>query len=344
MYVIEPRIDGVHIHWQDGAGVHKLAVDYDHSKPVDIHNFPNLAAAGEIFLVIPTGLDVLTELKTILDAESLSKLSECASRLPEYNQSAFEIADQLQKECGAIPVHLIINSAFFQDLPETEKGITIDPGLFRHKYLRFGSDGLCHYGAMMAVESALSDSHRLISIHLGNQPSITAWMDKSPVFSSQGYSPLEGLISASGCGSIDPGIPLLVCVDGYPPASLRRDLILNGGWNSLIGEPIDIFGLVDQAEEGNTLPLDILLDQLVEGIGSACSILAGVDTIAFSVDSLQGSLPLISCITARLEWLGFKPRKSSAKLADFDILSGQDSKIKIIVADYSPINIINAFL
>ena len=46
-------------------------------------------------LILPTGLDILTQKMTGLDADVLNKLSECARRLPEYDQTAFEIARQL---------------------------------------------------------------------------------------------------------------------------------------------------------------------------------------------------------------------------------------------------------
>ena len=119
------------------------------------NNFPGSPETGEVVLILPTGLDILTQKMTKLDADVLNQLSECARRLPEYDQTAYEIARQLISQFPNLPVHVLCNSAFFTELPLYERSYAIDPHLFQSTYQRFGGDGLCHFGAVSAIQEQI---------------------------------------------------------------------------------------------------------------------------------------------------------------------------------------------
>ncbi len=48
--------------------------------------------------------------------------------------------------------------------------------------------------------------HRLITCHLGNGSSLAAIKDGKVVDTSMGFTPLDGIIMGTRCGSIDPSI------------------------------------------------------------------------------------------------------------------------------------------
>ncbi len=344
MYVIEPVIGRIHLNWKDSFDIVQHVLADVTAGAVDVQRFPGLTSSNEVVLILPTGLDIINEVKNRLDSHVLKLLSECARRLPEYNQIAYEIASQLVDKYPNLPVRLICNSAFFTDLPIRERSYALDPLRFTSSYQRFGGDGLCHFGAVKSIQTQIPGEQRVISIHLCSQPSITAWQNDMPVYTSMGYSPLEGLISADGCGSIDPGIPLMLADSGYSPAEIRRLLVQNSGWNTLPVQMIVSDDLVSMESSGNSLSMDIMLEQVVEHIGCACSALGGVDTIVFSVESPEQSQSLISRVTSKLEWLGFKSATQPVMVDDFLLLSGENSSIRVLAKEYSPVRIISSFL
>jgi acetate kinase len=344
MYVIEPVIGKIHLYWMDSFDIVQHTEVIETAGKVDIQRFPGLASSTEVVLILPAGMDILSEVQSRLDSRVLNLLSDCARRLPEYNQTTHEIASQLADKYLNLPVNLICNSAFFAELPIHERSYALDSHLFKSTYQRSGSDGLCHFGAVKSIQAQFPQSQKVISIHLCNQPSITAWQNDIPVYSSMGYSPLEGLISADGCGSIDPGIPLMLADSGYSPAEIRRLLVENSGWNALSGQRVDINELLGSLPSDNSIAWDILLDQIMEQIGSACSVMGGLDTIIFTVDYLNGSNTMIAGVTSRLGWLGYRPSSMPVVMDGQMLFSGEGSSLRVLAMKYSPVEIISSFL
>ena len=344
MYVIEPGIRSIHLYWQDASKNIQHATLTEGASPVDIQQFPGFPESGEVVLILPTGLDILTQKMTKLHADVLNQLSECARRLPEYDQTAYEIARQLIGRFPNMPVHVLCNSAFFTELPLYERTYALDPHLFRSAYQRFGGDGLCHFGAVSVIQEQIGQDKKIICVHLCDQPSLTAWQGNAIVYSSMGYSPLEGMLSADGCGSIDPGIPLMLAEAGNTPQAIRRSLVRDSGWNALLGQRVGIDDLCDSSRSDNATPCKILLDQMIEQIGSACSAMGGLDAIVFSVDSIEGSNQMMTRVISRLGWLGCKPSARPVLVDGRLLLSGENSSIQVMALEYSPLEIIRSFL
>ena len=164
------------------------------------------------------------------------------------------------------------------------------------------------------------------------------------MYSSMGYSPLEGMISADGCGSIDPGIPLMLAEGGLTPWEIRRSLVRDSGWNALTGQRVGIDDLCDSSRPENAAACKILLDQVIEQIGSACSAMGGLDAIVFSVDSIDGSNQMMTRVISRLGWLGCHPSAKPVLLDGRLLLSGENSSIQVLALEYSPLEIIPSIL
>ena len=164
------------------------------------------------------------------------------------------------------------------------------------------------------------------------------------MYSSTGYSPLEGMISADGCGSIDPGIPLMLAEAGYTPREIRRALVQHSGWNALPGRRVGVEELCDASQPDHATACKILLDQVIEQIGSACSAMGGLDAIVFSVGSIEGPNQMMTRVISRLGWLGCKPSAKPVSVDGWLLLSGENSSIQLMALEYSPLEIIQKFL
>ena len=67
-----------------------------------------------------------------------------------------------------------------------------------------------------------------------------------------------------------------------------------------LGQRVGIADLCNPGRPENNNACTILLDQMIEQIGSACSALGGLDAIVFSVESIDGSNQMIARVLSRL--------------------------------------------
>ena len=108
MYIIEPGVRSIHLYWQDASKNVQHATLIESPDVLDIQLFPGFTGVDEVVLILPTGLDILTQKMTKLDANVLNQLSECARRLPDYDLTVYEIARQLISQFPNLPVRVIM--------------------------------------------------------------------------------------------------------------------------------------------------------------------------------------------------------------------------------------------
>ncbi len=343
MYVIESDSSSTCIFCMDQDGnLRREFINHKGETP-DVTTFPVLYSAEEIVIILPSGLRHLTDLRVKLDDITLTKMFNCAIEMPEYNQTVYDIARQVRQAFPAISASIVVGSAFYKNLPLVERIYAL-PEKFIEQYARYGSDGLCHFGAARSIQSDDPVSHKVVSIHLCDQPSITGWENGVVKFSSAGYSPLEGLISANGCGSIDPSIPLMLTEEGFDPDEIANLLARSSGWNALVGRPLSIQQLLEDNNDTATVAREILLDQITAQIGAATASLAGLDALVFVVNNIIDAHALIQLITPRFSWVGYHPRSKPLKAGGRLIISDESSSLKAYVITYDPISIINTWL
>jgi acetate kinase len=313
------------------------------SETPDVTTFPKLYTAEEIVIILPSGLRHLTDLRVKLDDHTLAMMFNCAIEMPEYNQTVYDIARQVRQAFPAISASIVVGSAFYKNMPLVEHRYAL-PGKYIEQFARYGSDGLCHFGAARSIQADDPVSRKVVSIHLCDQPSITGWKNGDVKYSSAGYSPLEGLISANGCGSIDPSIPLMLAEEGFDPDEIANLLVRSSGWNAVVGRPLSIQQLIEDNNDSATVAREILLDQITAQIGAATASLAGLDAMVFVVNNIIDAHALIQLITPRFSWVGYHPRSKPLKAGGCLIISDESSSFKVYVINYDPISIINTWI
>ena len=138
------------------------------------------------------------------------------------------------------PHNLATISALLKSMPSTPQVACFDTAFHRTQPpvaqrfaipRRFADEGLCHYGfhglsyeyiasVLPTHDSTLADA-RIIVAHLGSGASLCALHKGCSIATTMGFSPLEGLVMGTRCGSIDPGV-LLYLMDRHN--MVARDL------------------------------------------------------------------------------------------------------------------------
>lgn len=198
--------------------------------------------------------------------------------------------------------------------------------------LRYGFHGLSYEyiaSKLKEIEPNLY-SGKTIVCHLGAGASVCALNGGKSFTTSMGFSPLDGLVMGTRCGSIDPGILLyLINNKGYTAKDLEDLLYYKSGILGLSGISSDFYTLEISPDPLAKQALDIFCYNLVKVIGSYIVALGGVDGIVFTAGVGENASDIREYVGNALEFLGVKYDNEANKNKDM-IFSTKDSKIKML--------------
>jgi acetate kinase len=142
-------------------------------------------------------------------------------------------------------------------------------------------------GGAGASRSALR--HRVVTCHLGAGSSLAAVLDGRCVDTTMGFTPLEGLVMATRCGNVDPGLVVwLLRHGGLSVAEVSDGLEFSAGLAGLAdlpggsGDLRDIRLAADRGNPGARLALDVHTHRLRAQIAAMAAALGGLDTLVFT--------------------------------------------------------------
>ena len=194
---------------------------------------------------------------------------------------------------------------------------------------RWGAHG-ASYGYMMGRLAELGlVKKRMVVCHLGSGCSVTALMDGKPAYTSMGETPLEGLMSSTRAGSIDPTIGALL---GEKLGAAEAIKLMNkeSGLLALSGSN-DMREVITGAEEDNqgaALAYNLFVDGVAGKIGEFAAKMGGIDAIVFTATIGERSIPVRNSIIAKLRFMKFKVRDDVQldKSKGYADISTDDSK------------------
>ena len=179
---------------------------------------------------------------------------------------------------------------------------------------RWGAHG-ASYGYMMGRIPELGIlEKKMIVCHLGSGCSVTALVDGQPAYTSMGETPLEGLMSSTRTGSIDPTIGALLgeklgAAEAIKLMNKQSGLLAMAGSNDMR----EIIAGAEEDREDAAAAFDLFIDGVAGKIGEFAAKMGGVDAIVFTATIGERSIPVRNAIMSKLEFAGFKVR-SDVKL------------------------------
>ncbi len=172
---------------------------------------------------------------------------------------------------------------------------------------RWGAHG-ASYGYMIGRISELGLlKEKMIVCHLGSGCSMTAFLNGEPVYTSMGETPLEGLMSSTRAGSIDPTIGALL---GEKFGAEKAIKIMNeeSGLLALAGSD-DMREIIAGAEEDRADAVktyNMFVDGVVGKIGEFAAKMGGVDALVFTATIGERSMPIRTSVVEKLRFMGFE--------------------------------------
>ena len=204
---------------------------------------------------------------------------------------------------------------------------------------RYGFHGISHQYCAHRTAQILQqplESLKIVTCHLGNGCSLAAIEDGICIDTTMGFSPLEGLMMGTRCGSIDPQIPIYMIQEyGMDAEEISQILNQESGLQGVSGVSNDVRTIVEEMSNGNAraqLAYDIYLHRLIKAIGAMAASLNGLDVLVFTAGAGENQSMLREKTCAGLSYLGLQldVAKNNADPVDENI-AAENSQVQILV-------------
>lgn len=276
---------------------------------------------------------------TIVTEEVKSAIAQLAPFAPVHNPANLEGIEAIEKVLGNVTQVAVFDTAFHAHLPLAAAVYPVPYEWFEQGIRRYGFHGISHeYCAQRAAHLLQKDlqSLRLITCHLGNGCSLAAIANGRSIATTMGFTPLEGLMMGSRCGSIDPSILIhLMRHHRYTPDRLDEVLNKESGLQGVSGVSADMRGIREAIAQGNQraqLAFDIYIHRLQAAIASLLPSLGGLDALVFTAGVGENSPEVRDRACAGLGFLGVQldaqTNQNSPKNCE---ISTPDSAVRVLV-------------
>jgi acetate kinase len=232
----------------------------------------------------------------------------------------------------------VFDTAFYAGLPEVAATYALPRELCRrHDVRRYGFHGLAHecmWRRWTELRPDRREGGRVISLQLGAGCSITAVDRGRAVDTSMGFSPLEGLVMATRCGDVDPGLLLfLQRAENLTPGQLERLLNHESGLLALSGASADMRRLLESRDASPRLAVEVYCYRARKYVGAYLAALGGADAILFGGGVGEHAAPVREGILAGLESLGIvlEANANRAAAGTEARVSGRESRVEVWV-------------
>jgi acetate kinase len=235
------------------------------------------------------GRDIFTG-PTRVDDQVMAKLASIQELAPLHLPPALDVLRACRQRMPDLPQVACFDTTFYCNMPARSYLYAVPRQWHtRHGIRRFGFHGLSHHYVTQAAADLMAipiGEIKLISTHLGNGASITAFSRGRPVDTSMGFTPLEGLIMGTRAGYLDPAVlPYLQRRTGLDLAQLVDLLNNESGLKAVSGCGRDLRTIMAARAEGNpdaALAVEMYVHTLRKYIGAYHFALSGAQALVFT--------------------------------------------------------------
>jgi acetate kinase len=218
------------------------------------------------------------------------ELHRATSLAPLHTPAALKVLERLQRELARRPHFVCVDTAFHRSLPE-EAVVYPIPWEWTERFgvRRYGFHGLSHaYAARRTAElvGRKRAELRIVTCHLGAGASLAAVKGGASVDTTMGFTPNEGLMMATRCGSFDPGALLWLLREAGLSPDAADDALEHraglAGVSGVSGDMREVLAAADAGDERAALAVAVYVHRLRASIATMVASMDGVDAICFT--------------------------------------------------------------
>ncbi|MCL2035425.1 MAG: acetate kinase [Oscillospiraceae bacterium] len=303
-----------------------------------------ISDVGEISAVghrVVQGGEYFSE-SALITEDMLKKLEELNPLAPLHNPANIMAIRACQKIFDqSVPQVAVFDTSFHQSIPKHAYMYAIPYELYeKHHIRKYGFHGTSHRYVSARLSEMMEkplEELNVITCHLGNGSSLTAVKGGKSVDTTMGFTPLDGVIMGTRCGSIDPSVVMFIEEkEGLTSQAVNDLLNKKSGYAGISGITSDQRDLVAASKEGNArakLALNMQQYGIKKFIGAYAAAMGGVDAIVFTGGIGENSSETRIGVCRGLQFLGvdFDEAKNVEIHGTEAELTKPGSKVKVFV-------------
>lgn len=278
----------------------------------------------------------------IINEEVKAKIKQLIELAPLHNPANLEgiiVAEEIFADARQIAV---FDTAFHQTIPVVAHKYAVPNFLLTENKVRvYGFHGTSHkYVSENAIHflknNGITNTSKIITIHLGNGCSMTAIKDGKSIDHTLGFGPMNGLIMGTRCGDVDQSVIFyLVKTLGYTVDEVNTMLQKQSGMLGLTGYS-DLRDIESNAEKGNAdcqLALAMNAYRIKKFIGSYTAVLNGLDAIVFTAGIGENSSYIRKLVCSDMDYFGLEldQAKNETRSKEMREINTSESRTKILI-------------
>jgi acetate kinase len=253
-----------------------------------VHGGRTFSAPVQITPEVLAVIEELTPLAPLHQPHGLAGIRAATKRLPHVPQIA------------------CFDTAFHRTCPDVARRCGLPRVWHDCGIERYGFHGLSYQSIVEQLPAASGGlPRRLVIAHLGAGASMAAVLDGRSVATTMGFTPLDGLLMSTRCGSLDPGV-VLHLAEGYglSAAEIGRLLSRESGLLGVSGISGDMRELLESDQLAAREAVELFCYRAVAAVGSLAASLGGLDAIVFTAGIGERAVAVRERICRGLAWLG----------------------------------------
>ena len=236
---------------------------------------------------IVQGAEVFSKTTLVTD-EVIQQIDDLAELAPVHNHPHALALRACKKVIPATtPQVVVFDTAFHSTMPEKAFMYGLPYECYEKLHVRkYGFHGTSHRFVSQALADAMGKDIKdlkIVSCHLGNGSSITAIEGGKSIDTSMGFTPLDGVIMGTRCGSVDPSAVTFVANKlGLTPNEMSDYMNKKSGFLGISGISSDNRDITSAAEHGDhkaQLAGEMLRYEIKKFIGSYAAVMNGLDAV-----------------------------------------------------------------
>jgi acetate kinase len=238
--------------------------------------------------------------------DDLEKLIPLAPLHQPHNVSAIKA---LAKLAPSLPQVCCFDTAFHRRMPALAQAFALPRQFSAEGVVRYGFHGLSfeYIASILPEIDPRLAAGRVIVAHLGNGASLCAMRNGMSVATTMSFTPLDGLVMGSRCGSLDPGVVLyLLQSQKMQPAELQQMLYEKSGLLGISQISSDMRTLLASTDPRAREAIDLFVYRVGREIGSLAAALQGLDALVFTGGIGENAAPIRAAICRSAAWLGIQ--------------------------------------
>lgn len=270
---------------------------------------------------------------TVLDEQAIGALRRLAPLAPIHQPMNLEIVELAASMLPQAKQVGCFDTAFHCERPRIATLYGLPRTLADAGIVSYGFHGVSYgyIASCLLHRYGAQAGNRAIVCHLGSGASLCAMREGRSIATTMGFSPLDGLVMSTRCGSLDPGVVLHLLQDGTRSANdVVRLLYEESGLMGVSEVSGDMQALVESDDVRAVEAVDLFVYQAGRQIGSLAAALEGLDTLVFTAGIGENSAVIRERICRAARWLGVEIDHERNRRGD-QLINAAGSKVDVLV-------------